>query len=221
MRGYSAKHAPAICIIYAWCEAGQLKLSYQKPTDPQLQPLKVDPLGLYEVLLELETDPELGDLNNRKIEHTYTIFDSEGKNHRVTLELRFPKWERQQWDDWQFFLANKAAFVGETSPSFGLKLLKFNRSKTDDTPLPESEAGNAVLQTNWRNLFYASFDLEPVPGTGKTITVGNVSLRIFGDTYAKSQVTVAAVNTLLGNQTATGIIQRYCTETPESRGISY
>src|SRR5262245_3424888 len=39
---------------YAWCDQEQLVLSYQKPANPLLQPTRVEPLGLYEVRLELE-----------------------------------------------------------------------------------------------------------------------------------------------------------------------
>ena len=52
---------------YAWCEKDQLTLSYQQNCDND-QCKEVKPLGLYDVQLELEADPELGDLNNRKIE---------------------------------------------------------------------------------------------------------------------------------------------------------
>src|SRR5205823_4616012 len=64
---------------FSWCDKDQMFLSYQKPDDPLLQPKKVEPLGLYEVLLELESDPDLGDLNNRKLEHTYNRVGAKGK----------------------------------------------------------------------------------------------------------------------------------------------
>jgi hypothetical protein len=52
-----------------------------------LKELKLN--GLYEVLVELETDSELGDLNDHKIEHSYTIFGDDNKPHSVILEMRF------------------------------------------------------------------------------------------------------------------------------------
>ena len=62
-------------VLYAWCDAKkQVHLGYQKPTDiPANQIVKVQPRGLYEALLELESDPELGDLNNRKINQKFTL----------------------------------------------------------------------------------------------------------------------------------------------------
>src|SRR5918993_1693459 len=54
---------------FAWCEQDTLTLSYTKPNQMTPVPAEVSPRGLYEALLELESDPELGDLNDRKIEH--------------------------------------------------------------------------------------------------------------------------------------------------------
>jgi hypothetical protein len=191
---------------YAWCEKDELKLSYQPPADPQLLAQKVAPLGLYEVLLELEADPNLGDLNDRKIEHTYTTFDADGHMHPVTLELRFPKWERQNWEAWNTFLANKDAFLNENGPSFGLTLTKFGRSKTDPASLADG-TDDAILRNNWRTSFYASFDIEPAPG--KIISIENVVLRIFGDTTTKGQATVAGFKEILGDTSENGPIARY------------
>ena len=62
---------------YAWCdEKDQLRLSYQKD-EPNAK--QVYPLGLYDVLLELEAKPGLGDLNNRKVEHKTAILDQKGR----------------------------------------------------------------------------------------------------------------------------------------------
>ncbi len=192
---------------YAWCEKGQLMLSYQKPVNPSLKPKKIEPLGLYEILLELETDPELGDLNDRKIEHTYNVFDSGGKPHLVTMELRFPEWGLEKWDEWKLFLENGDAFAGQNGASFNLNLLKFNRNKTDNTGMSDVE-----LRNNWRNVFYVSFEIELLPG-GEKITIVNAALRMFGDTFAKSQAmvdgTVNGLKTILEDKTTLGFIQRY------------
>lgn len=191
---------------YDWCEDDKLTLSYQKPDNAKLQApaKKVELLGLYEILLELEADLELGDLNDRKIEHTYkTIFDAEGKSHPVTMELRFPEWALEQRDAWRLFLKNSDAFEGKNGPSFNLELLKFNRNKTDNTPLSDVE-----LRNNWRNVLYASFRIELLPGR-EQITIENAALRMFGDTFAKSQTTVSGFETILKDNTTLGFIQRY------------
>jgi len=190
---------------YAWCEEDQLTLtlSYRKPANPLLSPKKVEPRGMYEILLELEANPELGDLNDRKIEYSYSVFDQEGKPNPITIELRFPKWDLEKWDEWKLFLNSKNAFEGKNGESFDLKLIKFNRNKTDNSPLTDAE-----LAINWRNVFYASFEIELSPG-GKKIGIENASLRIFGGTFAKNQTTVAGLETLLKDKSPTGFIQRY------------
>jgi hypothetical protein len=190
---------------YAWCEEDQLTLtlSYRKPANPLLSPKKVEPLGLYEILLELEANPELGDLNERKIEYKYNVFDPEGEPHPVVMELRFPKWGLEKWDEWNLFLNSKNAFEGKGGESFNLKLLKFNRNKTDNVALTDDE-----LRINWRNVFYAGFEIELLPG-GKKIGIENAALRVFGDTFAKNQTTVAKLETLLKDKSPAGFIQRY------------
>ena len=189
---------------YAWCEEDQLILSYQKPPNPLLQPQKVEPLGLYDVLLELETDPELGDLNDRKIEHAYNVFDDDGRPHPVTMELRFPDWGLAKWDEWKLFLESTDAFTGQNGASFDLKdPLKFNRSKTDDTPMTDAE-----LRKNWRNVFYIDFEITLSPG-GETIIIENAALRVYGDNFAKSKSTVKGLETILSDKTPFGFIQRY------------
>ncbi|WP_230471162.1 hypothetical protein [Hymenobacter jejuensis] len=188
---------------YAWCEDDELQLAYEKPLNRKFKPKKVSVLGLYEVLLELESDPDLGDLNDRKIEFTYFVFDTEGKRHAVTLELRFPDWGLEKREAWQLFLESNDAFSSQNGASFNLTLLKFNRNKTDNTPLTDAQ-----LRSNWRNVFYASFELELLPG-GEKITIENAALRIFGDTTAKNQTSVADIAAMLADKTAAGFVTRY------------
>lgn len=190
---------------YAWCEENKVMLGDAKPTNQLLFPQLIKPLGLYEVLLELESDPELGDLNNSKIEHTYSVYDTDGKPHKVTLELRFPAWELEKQEASKLFLASTAAFTHQDGQSFTLKLLKFNRTsdQTDTTLLSDAD-----LQNNWRNLFYISYEIELLPG-GEKITIDNITLRIFGNTTAKNQTTESQLRAVLGDATTGGMLQRY------------
>lgn len=191
---------------YAWCEKNQLVLSYQKPTNPLLEPQKVQPLGLYEVLLALESDPELGDLNDRKIEHTYNVFDTDGHPHPVTMELRFPEWGLEKRDDWGLFLQSGA--------SFNVQVSRFGATKTYDVladPALDEAGRNKYLRDHWRTVFYASFAIELLPG-GENLTIEHAALRMFGDTFAKSQTTVRGLQglqILLADKTALGFLQRY------------
>jgi len=92
---------------FSWCDKDQMVLSYQKPNDSLLEAKKVEPLGLYEVLLELESDPDLGDLNNRKLEHTWNRVGADGQLQPVKLELRFPEFRLDQWREWKLLLESQ------------------------------------------------------------------------------------------------------------------
>src|SRR5215475_308574 len=74
---------------FAWCENDALMLRYAPPMDPSLSPVEVWAHGLYEALLELESDPEVGDLHDRKIESRSVLHDGGGA-HTIIMELRFP-----------------------------------------------------------------------------------------------------------------------------------
>src|SRR5215472_1699832 len=75
---------------FAWCDKDQgLQLAYEKPANVTPEPVPAWARGLYEALLELESDPALGDLNDRMIEHRSVLHDTAGA-HAVIMELRFP-----------------------------------------------------------------------------------------------------------------------------------
>lgn len=196
---------------YAWCEKNQLTLSYQKPANPLLQAKKVEPLGFYEALLELESDPELGDLNDRKLEHSYNLFDGDGKPHSVILELRFPDWGLGAGDQRDLFVNSEDAFTGQSGASFHLKLSQLGATKTYDVltdPALDEAGRNAYLQKHWRNVFYVSFEITLMPGS-RQVVVPDAALRIFGDAFAKGQGSVAGLKAALEDRTTAGFIQRY------------
>jgi hypothetical protein len=178
---------------YAWCEQDRLMLSYQKPPQENSQLKKVDQLGLYEVLLELESDPELGDMNDRKIVQTFSL-EIDGSQHSYTLELRFPEWgllERNKFE----------VFVTSTDDSLSISLDKFSRSKVDDSIISDAE-----LQQYWRNIFYItpSFSVSD-----QRFTINNVSVRIFSDVSHINYLTINRLTENLRIGTQFGFIQRY------------
>ena len=195
---------------YAWCEQDQLMLSYQKPIQERLRPKRVEPLGLYEILLELENDPELGDLNDHKIDHAYAVLDSENKSHWVNLEMRFPDWGLLNSEQWQLFLDSKDAFFGINGESFNLNI-RLGATKTYDVftdPALNDEGRNQYLRDHWRNVLFISFKLELLP-SGQIINIENGALRIFGDTVAKNQATAPSMKLLFEDKSPAGFIQRY------------
>ena len=196
---------------YAWCEEEGLILSYQRTTNPLLNPKKVEPRGLYDVLLELESDPELGDLNDRKIEHTYYVIDPDGTSRSVTMELRFPEWELEKRPDWELFLHSDDAFAEQNGASFTLNVSSFGATKTYDVqtdPALDEDGRDNYLRDHWRTIFYVSFEVTFQPG-GETVTIEHAALRLLGSTSARSQVTVLDLVDLLEDRTPTGFIQRY------------
>src|SRR5262249_23767395 len=104
---------------FAWCDKDELRLGYEKPANVTPAPQEVWARGLYEALLELESDPELGDLNDRKIEHKSVFHDTAGA-HTIVMELRFPDISLANRDQWQRFLNSDDAFADDAS--FNLKL---------------------------------------------------------------------------------------------------
>lgn len=194
---------------YAWCQNDQLQLSYQKP-DEALHPKKVEPQGLYEVLLELEADPELGDLNDRKVGHAYSVFDAEGNPHRISMEMRFPDWQLANPGQGRLFIESGDAFSGQNGASFKVKV-GIGATKTYDVltdPLLDDAGRDKYLRDHWRQVWYVRFELELLPG-GEKIIIGPAALRMFGDVTAKNQVTAAGMKALFEDQTSAGFIQRY------------
>ena len=182
-------------VLYSWCDdKKQIHLGYQKPADvPENKIVKVKPLGLYEALLELESDPELGDLNDRKIVQKFSL-PVDGKLEKYDLELRFPEWE---------LLGQEAydAFVGSVDDPLTITLGKFSRSKTDTNIIPDNE-----LRQYWNGVFYLSFQFT---AGGQTIDIQNAALRIFGNNAVKNASTVAGLILLLTEGNAAGFIQLY------------
>lgn len=191
---------------YAWCEEDQLQLAYspEKPVEKKLAYQKVNVRGLYEVLLELGSDPALGDLNDRKIERHFTLFDTDKIAHSVIFELRFPAWE----------LLDEAAATLFTDLGVALgtiKITKVSRSKTDPNFVTPQE-----IRRNWQGIFYVSFKME-LPDSTSTILIENATLRIFGDTFVKNNLIVEDPSTLISPAPlAEYLINNYLTDNSDA-----
>ncbi|GAB1402884.1 hypothetical protein MASR1M74_00620 [Lentimicrobium sp.] len=196
---------------FAWCDGDNLVLSYDRPSNPQIQPLEVSPRGLYEVLLELEDDAESGDLNTRKIETSFSVFDGDGKAHPTVMEIRFPDWEAENKTKWAVFLKSNDAFGQTNGASFNLNLLQFGATQGYNVisdPLLDEEGKNNYLRRHWRNLFYADFEIEILPG-GEKIAIEDATIRFLGDTTAKNGCTTTRIAEILLEKKPSGILQQY------------
>ncbi len=193
---------------FAWCELDQLQLAYLPPEDKTTQTLS--PQGLYDVLLELEADPLLGDLNDNKVSQAYDVFDSDGAAHTHLLEMRFPNWGPAHPAQWLLFLHNDDAFSASNGASFTIKVA-FGATPDYDVlsdPLLDAAGRNNYLNQHWRQLWYVRFEIQFLPGL-ENIVIDQATLRLFGDSVVKSQAMTDQLQTLFEDTSANGFIQRY------------
>ena len=193
---------------YLWCKDRQPFQSYEKPPDAGLVVQTVKPSGFYDVLLELESDPELGDLNDRKLEQRYVVLDTNDQAHDILLELRMPEWHLLHPAKWMRFIESDAAFAGQHGASFAIDTITLKLTKEADDPIID----DAQLRAHWRDVFYVSFGLTLNPGDGQPaekIRIENAALRLFGTTVARAIASVPKLLVLLQDKTGLGMIQRY------------
>lgn len=187
---------------YAWCDKKhQLQLGYKAPQTGQQTPVKV--AGLYDVLLELEADPELGDLNDRKITASYQVFDSEGRPHATLVELRFPYWQTLQPEQ-------QAPFFSDT-PLSALTVTRLGANKSydvlsDNTKETDLEK-DKYLRDHWRQVFYVSFTIDF--SGNQQLVIEHAALRMFGDTASRNLASLAQLTNILEDTRASGLLQRY------------
>ncbi len=193
---------------YAWCDDGsgsddgqrKLKLSYQAP-DPAITPQrKVEPKGLYEVFLELESDAELGDLNDRKIEYRYHDVSNANLNG-FSIELRFPEPELMQFAQWQKLLALDTETISTIS-------LRLGATKTFDlyTELATDAARDQYVYDHWNDVYYASFVITLTTGA---VNIQSVAVRFLGNNTVRNNITAKQVKDFLCDSSANGAISRY------------
>lgn len=196
---------------HAWCDDdGQLQLGYQAPAQipgKKITVEKVSPQGLYDVLLELESDPESGDLNDRKIEKTFRV-QAGSAYLPVTIELRFPDRNLLNDADYELFM-NSSSLIAE------VKDVEIVRSKSDDTKIPDTPQGNETLRRYWRDLFFVNIKVKLTwvdennnPQT-QDILFENASMRLFASETAKNNVTIGHLEAELKNAGPAGFAWQY------------
>jgi hypothetical protein len=206
-----AKACPCELSYYAWCQQDQLLLSYQAPVNIEPAPQRVSPLGLYEVLLELEIDSEFGDLNDRKVEFATTLYYDNVLP--LYLELRFPEFDLSNANQWSLFLNSGDAFAQMNGQDFNLVLKRLGATKAfdlySDPSLADDAARNTYLRNNWGNVLYLDLEIDLLPG-GENLVITNIALRIFGDLTVKRQTTIAQnLKRLFQDKNAAGYLLSY------------
>jgi hypothetical protein len=167
---------------YAKCEKNELKLSYEPPDDIAVT---VWPHGLYDILLELESDAEVGDLNDFKIEYPAEITEA-GDSSELVIELRFPE-----------ILAEDVSLWADSIINVKLKRLATTRTGVNvltDPSLNDGDKRDKYLHEHWHNVFYLDFNItySNNPPLRETFTIQNIAMRIFGDAEAKKKRDIAA-----------------------------
>jgi hypothetical protein len=183
---------------FAWCDNDRLQLAYGAPAAEAATAKEVWALGLYETLIELEPDPELGDLNDRMIVSSTVYHDAAGGAHPVIMELRFPDLSLRDREQWQRFTADDAAPADVTLTHLGATkdFDVFDRIRMETNR-------DAYIRNNWSTVFYVSFEVAG------TITIANATLRVSGDAAVKAAATAEGWRTLLQDKEAGGFIARY------------
>ena len=191
---------------WAYCDLqGQLVLQYAQPASPPNPATEVWALGLYETLLELDDDPELGDLNDRMIVYQ-TVHHDGGGAHPVIMEMRFPDLSLIDGDAWKTFLEDDADF-GDP-PAFTVELLRLGATKSFDVfGLPNPADRDAYLRKLWNGVFYVSLRIQP--GGGTPIDIENAALRVFADTAVRDTTTADDWRALFTDTSPSGFVLRY------------
>lgn len=187
----------------AWCEDGELVLSYDpaERRDPATAAVRVVPRGLYRVQLELEADPDLGDLNDRKIVRRRTIVAPDGRRHIATVEVRFPPWSAARRAE-RRHLVDAAANTTDPAGTFGVSVTEPTRTPTGTTPVDDAE-----LRRRWSDVFFIDYAIT-LDGLDP-IVLENASVRLFGDDTVRGQAGVDLLHAWLGDTTADGFVPSY------------
>ncbi|HEX7135474.1 MAG TPA: hypothetical protein VF228_23060, partial [Iamia sp.] len=135
--------------LFAWCEDGEIVLSHDPSSrdDPSTELTPVIPRGLYDVLLELEADPTVGDLNDRKTVRRRAVVDPGGRRHIITIEVRFPAWEVHRGDERQ-------QLTEDEEPLDEIRVHGPNRTTTGTAVVTDDE-----LRAHWFDVFYVDFEV--------------------------------------------------------------
>lgn len=159
--------------------------------------------GFYDVWLELDEDPELGDLNDQKIQYNvnYQVAAS-GQVVPLTVELRFPDAPADEFEVYQRFSNPEAILTG-------VIVTRFSR----DRVLNELVDEDAFVQ-GWRGVFFADYTLdfkENAAAAEESLVIKAVPVRFFSPKEGvKREVNVAdLVNDVLANDSLGGIAGKY------------
>ncbi len=208
--------------VYAECKDSELYHAPQWRLLPKDQMIRghehpVFVKGLYDVLLQLELDPELGDLNNRKLVQTLNVDIGEPDLAPLTIEIRFPDWAKDDPELYALFTSTDPSFAlamdnddtaDEGQPTDqGIRVTRFSRDRTT-----AEDVDNAGLAQGWRNVFYLDLVIPfSVGGNDHVLELNSVPLRFFSPREGvKRALDVAQLRSMIfEDASSAGLVDRY------------
>lgn len=192
---------------WAYCDlAGERVLQYDQPASPPNPASETWARGLYETLLELDDDPELGDLNDRSVVQNSVHHDGDGA-HPVLVEMRFPDLALLERDGWRRFLDDDVTFANPAA--FSIELVRLGATPTYNVfDLVDAKDRDAYLRQQWSGVFYLSLRIV-LTGSAETIEIPNAALRVFADGAVKDAISADAWRALFTDASRAGFVLRY------------
>ncbi|MBI1227584.1 MAG: hypothetical protein GC192_20290 [Bacteroidetes bacterium] len=181
--------------LYGNCK--ESKLVYHHPAG-QDKVVKVTPRGTYDVMLELENDPKLGDLNNRKIRHQFTLkLGDDNRRYPVVAEVRFPDLDTAFWS--KVLLETKAEDKWTVIP-WKVNAVLMQRLSLNT----EGDDASDIQLRNWQNLFYTTLRVKL--DSGEFVYIENATIRLFGKNAVREVFEKEWLEEQLENAAETGVV---------------
>lgn len=190
--------------LYANCQKDRLQYT---TTDH-----RVRIRGFNDTLVELDSDPLLGDLNSGKI-FANLVFTSAGRMTKANVETRFPPWHAAE-----AAIAPFAALMGKESTIFSVTARSIAASKEQTADVPADE-----LYRSLRKSLYAVLEItfHPAPSDPpETFVLRDVPVKVWyrSDTDRKA-VTLSDLKALLQDTSPGGIVPRYLAQLREADDV--
>lgn len=208
----------AECIEDALFYAPQWRLrepKQQRQTEAAVHPVHAQ--GLYEVLLQLDRDPNLGNLNNRKLVQTASVTSGAGNERLpVTIELRFPDWAAELPTLYADFVAENPDFQ-----YLSVDIERLSRDRVLDEIASEGLSGAELqerrdtdLAQGWRGVFYADFTVSFTTSDGgpmQGFALNAVPVRFFSRSESTRRISgiYGQLSAILEDDAVGGIWDRY------------
>lgn len=124
----------------------------------------VSPRGIRDVFLQFENDPELGDLNDRKIRHTFAILDADEEALEVTAEFRMPEWSTVELGEVSKYVDSSGNLLHAVT---GVELTNITDGQQKRSYLADIEI---------------AFEVDPGDAAHSPLVIRSVPVKLYGST---------------------------------------